>query len=908
MSLPLVLPTKLRRPQLDGDLVWRAALVARLDAALEAPLTLLSAAAGAGKTTLVCQWLDHLHKTRTPGIPTAWLCLDSQDGDLAVFLPYLVAALRSLFPDACPGIMSLLGGPRLPDNVRISTILANDLGQLRNGDGSVATDFVLVLDDYEGVQATAVSALLAELLRYPPPGMHLVLVSRMDPSLPLSRLRANRQLVEIRSKDLRLTTEEVTQVLQTTVSTPLTEAMITAIAEQTEGWAAAVHLASLSLLGLDEPQEIATTLAALPRSMTTFMLDEVLARQPEEVKDALLRLSVFDRFCSPLVEAVGEGGVRGEVLMKHVRAANLFVTALDAHDEWFRFDHSFRDLLRRQLTRRYDAAEIGAIHRRGGAWFAKQGLVEEALQHALTGEDVAAAAGVFARYRHEVMNGEQWLRLDRWLRLFPTAAHTEYPDLLLARAWLTHTFGGGILAVKDLLPEIDECLAQAEQRGQDMRYRRAELDVLRGMLLYHGAADGPKCIFHTRRALDILPRDWYLVRSYAWLFLAGGYQLMGEMERAHSAIAEGTSEDKIPVAIARGRSLVSAGFLYWMEGDLSALDLAALRITALGEFAARTETVAWGHHFQACVHYERSELAAAEREARRVVDALDPHGLGHPLLLSGFVLARALQAQGRSAEARQVADEMVARSVARQAPALARVAEAFRADLMARQGDVTGASQWLAKAGPSLPLTPMPLFYAPQLTPSRILLAQDTPTSRQQAADTLHRLQDFATATHNRRILIEVLALQALLHHANGHRAAAVATLTQSLALAEPGGLVRVFADLGPAMRGLLHLVGKSGSHPDFVLRILSASGHDATLPISDADSMWIEPLTARETEVLALLAERCTTKEIAYMLVISPETVKRHIVSCCRKLHARNRREAVVTARDLGILPHVVA
>ncbi|MFN8482369.1 MAG: LuxR C-terminal-related transcriptional regulator [Anaerolineae bacterium] len=908
MSLPFVLPTKLRRPQLDGDLVWRDTLVARLDAALHAPLTLLSAPAGSGKTTLVCQWLDHLAATQPQPVPVAWLSLDERDGDLTLFLPAFVAALRSIFPDACPRLLDVLDGPRLPNERHLATTLASDLEQVQKPDGAAAGDFIVVLDDYDQAVGSAIHALLTELLRYPPHGMHLVVVSRADPALPLSRLRANRQLVELRSRDLRLTDGEVAQMLRADVPMLLNAGQITALVEQTEGWAAAVHLASISLRESEEPAQILANLAASPQNVASFLLDEVLARQPAVVREALLRLSVFERFCAPLIEAVCPDAGSGSEMLRRLQTANLFIAGLDAHDEWFRFNHLFRDLLRRQLVRRYGAAEVAALHRRGSAWFAERGLIEEALRYALAGDDIAAAAAVFARYRPQLMNDEQWLRLDRWLRLFPTAVHADYPDLLLARAWLTHTFSGGILAVKNLLPEIDASLVRAEQRRADTRYHRAELDVLRGMLLYHATSDGPKCIFHTRRALDVLPRDRYLVRSYAWLFLAGGYQLVGETERAYSAISAGTNEDNIPLATARGRSLIAASFLYWVEGDLSAIALAAAQTTALGRIAARAETLAWAHHFLACVHYERNDLAEAEREAQVVLESLDSDELAHPMLLSAFVVARVRQAQGRFADARQVAEDILARCVALQAPTLVRVAEAFRADVMARGGDAAGARQWLDRVGGELSLMPMPLFYAPQLTPLRVLLAQNTPASRQQAADILGRLQEFVTATHNHRVLIELLALQALLHEADGRRGAALVALRQSLDLARPGGFVRVFVDCGPVMLGLLNALGRAGVYPDQVMQILATADGRLARPDQDAVSAWVEPLTPRETEVLALLAQRYTNKEIAHKLVISPETAKRHVVSCCRKLRVANRREAVAKARDLGMLPKVVS
>ncbi len=865
------------------------------------PLTLVAAPAGYGKSILVSSWLSACER------PSAWLSLDETIDDLGVFLTYFVTAIQTIFPGALRQTLALLTAVNLPPIGVLAGSLINELDEIER-------DFILVLEDYHSIHRQEIHELLTCLLQPPAKHMHLVLITRRDPPLPTSALLARNQMTEVRLSDLRFSTDETATFMQQALESPLPDEAIAALAEQTEGWITSLRLAALALRYSPDVSSRVAELRALERNrnLTDYLMSEVLAQAPPAIADFLLKTAVLDRMCGPLCEALlvpDDLEVSNQTHLEWLEQNNLFIVSLDNERRWYRYHHLFRSFLRNRLAQRCDADEVARLHTRAGDWFARQGLFEEALQHALLGHDIAAAVRLIAKRRHALMDSEQWQLHERTFRMFPAETVAAYPDLTLMAAWIARLGGFTAAHVLDLLARAESLIAQMADQPEHAMHLQGEIAALRALLAYEAAADPETVIALARQAIATMPRTWYYVRSSAWLYMAAAYQMAGRLEQAYATVSEGQPEDVAEDGAVRARVAATRCFIEWMAGDLQAMPQAAAHILAVGEAHDRRESLGWAHYLFSSVAYQRNDLAAAEAHAQAVEEV---RYLGRPMayLQSAFILALVYQARGLPDQARQKLDQAVTFLSETHSEGLLPLVQAFEAELAVMRGDLGAAGHWATTIGPYLPLTAMSYFYAPQLTLPKILLAQATTASLEQAAEVLSRLHAFVTSIHNTRFTIEALALEALLYHAQGNNQRALAALEQAVTLAQPGGFVRVFVDLGPTLADLLGRLNLRGALHSYVVQVLRAFPAERTnsqpqqagLPVEQAG--MIEPLTRRELEVLELLAQYMTSKEIAQKLVLSDLTVKRHKANIYQKFGVHSRRQAIVAAVALGLLP----
>jgi LuxR family maltose regulon positive regulatory protein len=890
--------TKLNRPRIAGDVVRRARVRERLERSLDRPLTLVCAPAGYGKTTLLSVWLAD------SGYPHAWLSLDEGDSDLTVFLSYFVAAIRTAYPNACARTLDLLRAPELPPLGLVVTALANDLDDLSSEPAAAdGRCFILVLDDYHLVHDEAVHALLAEVWRHPPHSVHLILSTRQDPPLPLNVLRARGEMGEIRMQELRFTPEEVAVFMRQAIERPLDEQAIKVLAERTEGWPAGLRLAALTLITSDDIYSRLVELPADNHYVMDYLMGEVLSHIPASTQDFLLKTSILDRLSGPLCDAVtgtAEARWNGRAYLEWLAQENLFTWSVDPHQQWYRYHRLFGSLLRSRLEQRLSPEEIAELHARASVWYASNGRVDEAIEHALAAGDVTEAARLVEAHRYQAMNRERWPDLHRWQSLLPREVVDERPELVLAEAWLLH-HRGALAEVGPRLARAGVLLQQTPLAEEARLGWQGEIDALTSQLVYW-TADAERTLFLARRALAETPIERSYARGIAWMFVAGALALRGDLEDAIAAVHEGLQEDRLHSNTYASRLLLTLCLIYWMTADLPHLLQTADHLLELARERDLPESVDWAHYLRGCAHYQQSDLDAATSDFATVVaDRIAVHGMAS--LHSAFGLASTYQAQGRAEAARATAESVMKYALEMNNPSMLAMARAFAAHLALLQGREGEAAGWAAQAGRTVRMAPMPLFYVAEFTLVKILLAQGTPTSLEEAARLLARLHEVVQATHNTRFLIETLTLQALLHDARRDRSAALNALKQAVALAEPGGVIRVFVDLGPKMAALLHPLAAQRAASGFIARLLDAFPAARGPEPAPRQAGLIEPLSERELEVLALLGQRLSNKEIARELSISPMTVKRHTVNIYQKLLVSGRREAVAKAVALGIL-----
>ncbi len=806
--------TKFYRPATPQDLVIRPRLLDKLSQGVSRPLTLVCAPAGYGKTILVSSFLE------TCALPWAWLSLDENDNDLRLFLDYLLTALDNLFPGSLHRTQLLLAGPTLPPTALIADNLIDDLAELERA-------FILVLDDVHGIRNAEIYSVLAALLRHPLPGLHLLLITRQDPPLGLGTLRARDQVSEIRSRDLRFTAAETAAFMAHAAATPLPAEALVVLNERTEGWATGLRLAALTLRygGAIDPQ--AAELYAANRYVMDYLLHEVLARVPPEIEDFLVKTAILDTLCGPLCDAVMEfdsgAAPRAEQYLEMLEETNLFTVALDEQGFWYRYHHLFQGLLRVRLAHKLDAHAIDALHRRASAWYASQDDIEAAVRHALAGHDTLGAVQALAQHRHHLLNTEQRPLLQRWLRLFPAATQAEYPELLLMRAWIAELDRADRRIVLDAVDQAQALVSKIVGQPERAQELQCEIDTLRSIAKSFTATDPQGVIALATRALATMPPEWFMARTVAWLHLAAAYQMSGQLDRAHALLAAAQQEESASSPQPRVRLLASRGFVHWIAADLpGVLQLAQQAVSVSQAADQQPESVGWSHALLAAGYYHQNDLAAAEVHAN-TVQAMRRACQRNAVAQSAIILATIQQARGQPDAALHTLDQVSDYLTEIQGEALLPLIQAFRAELAAQQGDLATAERWAATIGPQLPLGLMAFFYTPQLTLPRVLLRIDTPASRQQAAEVLTRLHTFATATHNTRITIDVLALQALCHAAQGDAPAALLALEEAVTLAQPGGFIRVFVDLGPAMACLLEKLARCSAAADYIRQILDA-------------------------------------------------------------------------------------
>jgi LuxR family transcriptional regulator, maltose regulon positive regulatory protein len=887
---PLRISTKLYRPPVTEDYLPRPKIQPQLDRIRQRPFSLLSAPAGYGKTTLLSAWLENCD------CPSAWLSLDENDNHLAIFLAYFLAAIRSMFPQVGENTQAVLGATARPPLSAVTNSLIMDLNQIE-------TDFVLVLDDYHTIGAQDIHFLLGELLHHPHRSMHLVIATRHDPPLPLSPLRARNQITELRAQDLRFSTEEIAVFMQQTLGSPLEDKTISILEEGTEGWPAGLRLASLSLRHSRDLDKSIAGLKGINRYIIEYLGSEVISHLSPAMQDLIIATSVLDRMCAPLFEAVtglDDPEWNGQTCLEWLEDTNLFTVPLDGQRIWYRFHHLFRDFLRNHLTSKFTPGQIAALHSRASTWLAQNGLVEEAIDHALLSGEIRNAVRLVETHRHEQMNQEQWLRLETWLSKFPESVINVEPDLLILSAWINQSRQQldkawiTVERIKTLMTEIS-------LDPEEILRLQNSLDVFL-CIKYNWEGDFQQVIFHARRALERTPGAWNITRSYAWLHLMIATLSSSGLKQALAVLAEAQEEDFFDPHQTHTRVRSSACFVYWMAADLPNLIQTANYILQAAHKNHLLETTGWMNVFAASGYYQQNNLPEAERHFS---SAVEWRYASHPTSFAqgAIGLAKTYQAQGKPDKASQTVDLAIQFCLEMGYAPQLQTLKTFLAELNLLQGETGKAVSWAELVDPSLPLQIMPYFFDQQLTLPRVLLAQNTSASLQKAFEVLSRMLDFVNATHNNVFLIEVLALQALLYNLLGNEQASFNALTKSVQLAQPGGFIRVFVDLGPQMANLLNRLSNRGVVPEYIAKILGAFPALKPAVSSAGLEEIVAPLTGRELEILVFLAQRLSNKEIASELVISPITVKRHTINIYQKLNVKSRREAVDMAVALGIL-----
>ena len=901
----VLLATKLHMPAPRPDLVPRPRLTARLDEGLARGLVLVCAAAGYGKTVLLADW------TRRGRQPAAWLSLDGGDNDPARFWRHAVAALDRARPGTGERVAPLLGPPAPASLQGLVTALINELA---------SDEALLVLDDYHVISAQQVHDSLGFLLEHRPAGIGVVLASRSDPPLPLARLRARGQLAELRGAELRFTVGEAAALLQQVAAGPgmaLPDTAVAALAARTEGWAAGLALAALSLRGHDDAAAFVAAFTGSHRYVLDYLAEEVLERQDEQLRTFLLETSVLERLSGQLCDAV-TGRPGSQALLEQVERAGLFLIPLDEVRGWWRYHHLFADLLRARLQEE-QPGRVPDLHRNAAAWYEHRGLADDAIGHAAAAGEMTWAARLIEQHFDVVFNfrGEA-ATIHRWLSVLPANVVRSRPRLLLAQALMAAT--SGRIEVMEPLLDAVECAPPgwadepfeptAGAAASHLINVPAMTTLHRGALAQLRGDAEATAAFAQQMLAEIKPGELMLSAS-AHGFLAVAEWLRGrlaEAERGFASSLTGWRATGPPALIAWG--CYELVLIQRAQGRLDAAVLTCKQALDSLVRSGRPPPAAGPSYVGlAEVAYQRNELDTALRHVTEGI-ALCRQFVYTPPLTDGLVtLAMIRQATADPAGALEAITE--AGQAAPGPAGLLNPVPAQRARLLLAQGDLAAAARFAQEQGLSPDDEPDYARESGHLVLARVLLAQDRPG---RALALLDRLQAAAVTQDRAGSLIEIGALRALALAASGNEARAVTALADALTLACPQGYLRVFADEGPPMAALLaRLVAaqRTGQAAvrvplGYLARLQRAfdAGHPAPDPGRIAVPGIIDPLTIREVEVLRLLAAGRSNQAIADQFVVTLNTVKKHVGHVLGKLGAANRTEAVARARELGLIP----
>jgi LuxR family maltose regulon positive regulatory protein len=862
-----LLATKLFVPRARPSLVSRPRLLERLGKALDYGLVLVSAPAGFGKTTLVGEWVAGCE------LPVAWLSLDEGDNDPARFLTYFVAALQTVTPKIGQGVLATLQSPQPPPIESILSILLNEIG-------AIPDNFVLVLDDYHVLDSKPAEAALTFLVDHLPPQLHLVIATREDPPLPLASLRVRGQLTELRAADLRFTSFEAAEFLNRVMDLNLSAEDVAALENRTEGWIAGLQLAALSMQGRKDATSFIKSFTGSHHFVLDYLVEEVLEQQPEGVQAFLLRTSILDRLCGPLCDAVlRDSTSSGQETLEYLERANLFIVPLDNERRWYRYHHLFGELLQQRLGKPKEFTEFNL---RASQWHEENGLELQAFQHAAAANDVERAErliqgkGMPLHYRGVVGP------VLRWLESLPKTVLDARPSLWVMYASLL-LFNGQSTGIEQKLQAAEASLQsiESDNRTNDLVGQIASMRALLAVPLNQMET----IMAQSRRALELLHPDNLPVRTTTTWALGKAYELQGNRAAASQAYTEaisiGQACGNIMFNLAATTSL---GNIQETENRLY-LAVETYR-SVLKLFGDQPQPFTCEAHLGlARIFYEWNDLDAAEQHGQQSLHMARQVENTGTIASYGVFLARLRLARGDVAGAAAILTE--ADQFVRQRSFVSLTLEVFAAQVLTllRQGDIAAAAH-LAQT------------HEFPISQARVLLAQGDPSAAL-AVLVPYRQQVEARGWADERL--KAMILQTIALYAQSEKEKAVQVLGEALALAEPGGFIRLFVDEGQPVEALLREAAKHGPVSKYVRQLLAAFGEtEGRIP---ATQLLIESLSEREIEVLRLLGTDLNGPEIARELMVSLHTMRTHTNNIFNKLGVNNRRAAVRRAEELDLL-----
>ena len=880
-----MLATKLSFPPLRTQLVPRTRLVEQLQEGLKRPLILISAPAGYGKTTLLLEWRIGVGRK----FPVAWLALDEDDNDLHSFLNYIALALETAGTGLAGNTLLLLQSPAPTSTERILTSLVDDLSGYPH-------DLAIILDDYHAIDSKPIHEALRFLLEHLPAHIHLVLLTRSDPPLPLPRLRVRNQVMEIRTADLRFTFEETAAFLKDIMSLELAAQDIAALEARTEGWIAGLQLAALSMQGRSDIPSFIAAFTGSHHYVVDYLVEEVLNRQNEAIRDFLLKTSILNRLSAPLCNAL-TGQSDGQQMLEHLERSNLFLTPMDDERHWYRYHHLFADVLRNRLQHSQPEL-LAALYRRAIAWYEENGFIDQAISHALAVSEFEYAAQLLARHWLDLLtHGQMHTTLIQWLDALPRDLHANRPRLNMLHAWLLVS-AGNMSAAQPYALRVAQAMEQDTSETSELASLPAELLAFESYKAIH-ERKLDYALELARQALQLAPEDAVFTRTAISLAQSWAYLEMGCMDEALQASQQGFVLARSGSTPASKVSAVNnMGLALQVQGQLHhAMDVYREALQDV-EVEAQEHYPQYGLIYigMADIHYQWNNLERAHHHFSVGHQMVEQGGYPVEVITARLGLAKLRYAQGEYPATLELLEDVAPLLQKAEGAVDVDKLEALQARWQAALGQTDPAATWLSKidltVGDSLGISQATILFSA----ARVLLAL---SRLDEALNILSKMERVVHNGDNLSWEIEALVLQSMVWHRNGDSTRAFSYLEKALTMGEKEGFIRIFLDEGQPMVDMLRK-----SNFRFAGRLLASASTKILQPVpAFAAQGLIEPLSERELEVLKLIAAGRLNKEIGNELYIAIGTVKRHTANIFRKLDVINRTQAVARSRELRLL-----
>jgi len=886
----ILLTTRLHQPPARLNLVSRPRLIKHINAGFHTKLTLISAPAGFGKTTLLADWCS----THQPHISAsyAWLSLDASDNDLIHFWTYVVAALQTISPALARQVEPLLPSLSIQSAESLLTVLINALN-------TITREIVLILDDYHLITAPAIHETLTFLLDHLPLHAHLIIASRTDPPLPLVRWRAQGQLNELHTTDLRFINDEVALFLNQVMGLHLSGQQIASLDTHTEGWVAGLQLAALSLQGRTDIENFLATFTGSHRHILDYLTGEVLQRQPEPVRTFLLQTSILERLSASLCDAVTQRN-DGQAMLEHLEQANLFLIPLDEERHWYRYHHLFAEFLRDRLRQAYPDL-LPTLHQRASEWYEHYGLIATTMDHALAAGNMEYAATLAERFAPIMLQRGEIVTLLRWIGLLPAEILRLHPDLRLYQAGsLVST--GQLDQASSSLHEAEETLNQLKETVGEAssEYRKVASEffaVATSLAAFRG--DLEQALAYSRQASELIPPEDMYTRSMLAASLGTAYIFHGDFVAANrvyqEAIEMGTKAQHQLIVLT---SIAGQGYLQATYGHLRQAVETYQRTIQLGTRAGGRlfSAVSMAYVCLSDILYEWNRLEEAERYAREGIELGRPWGYVGMLGLGYHTLARIQQARGKHEEALSLIQQAEQQVQTYTLQPITTMIAAVHAQIALRAGHIEKATQWVQSIEQGLLPATQYFSTMKMLVQAQLSLVQG---QLSQASEIIQHIIPQAEAVGDMRTIIESLLIQAIVLHRQENSDQALAALTRALVLAEPEGYIRIFIDKGEPIISLLHQAAARGIRRSYTHTLLQACREH----IATTSSPLGDQLSERELHIVHLIAAGKSNQEIAHELTIALSTVKTHINNLYTKLGVHSRTQAIAQAKEMHLL-----
>jgi len=878
-----ILNTKLQSPQLPNDLIPRQKLIDYANKNITRPLTLVSAGGGFGKSTFVSSWLN-----KTP-YKNAWFSIDENDNDLRVFLTYFTAAIQNEIPNFGQRINSIILTPSIPPINVIINGLINDLSELPDL-------FILALDDLHLINNKEIFQILAQLLKFPPKFFHLVLITRIDPPLPLTQLRSKNMMKDIRASHLRVTSNEIELFVTHWIKQKNIAGIVNLLEKKLDGWITGLRLAMLHIsLHQDDDKKFEKFLEEANFSEDYF-LEEVFEHLNNSSKEFLLKTSILEKFSSQLADYIivpTNNNANSKKIINQIVKKNLFIINLDTENNWYRYHHLLLSLLRKEIKKRFSRNTIVELHKRAVKWYESHSLFDNAFYHVLQTEKDDLIANFIKTHMYQPLNMDKWYILEGWLKELPDEIIHKSTILLIAQMWISH-HKNRIWVIYDLLKKID-LLKKKEKISKELEI---QIQFFKAVILFWDIKIKESYrIF--KYVKDHLHKDQIGFKGINAIYYATAAYMNGKGKEIIREFERLLSNNDMFFSY---KHLLLGGIIYLtlLEGNFFMANDYILRLEKTALHFKDTFFLSWINYFRGLINYQQNNLKKAEYYFGKALKKIYILNMNAPIdCFAGMLLT--LQASNKKEKFDKIYSQMIEFVNERNKPFIKAFSYSLRARLALINNDLQSAEKYMDMTDMSFDSGN--ILYGievPRLTYIKLLLAQNTPSKIDEAINKLDEISFLFNKTRNISQLIPTLVLQAVAYKKKGDKEKAIKFLFDALTNGKPNVWITPFVEAGEEIRNLLLEIKSNKSFVYYITQILGKLPVINKARISHAK---LDDLTNREMDVIALLAKRYSNKEIANKLFISPSTVKRHTITIYQKLGVNSRRDAVIKARELGVL-----